>query len=200
MEVGMRAVVLTADQRSSRTSRDLVPDTLARLGEGALLSFERTAGDEIQGVFVDPDAAVAAVESLLRSETWAVGVGIGPIEEPLPDHARAGRGPAYVNARDAVNRAKQAPARVAVVGDEERRAAQLETALWLWSGVLSRRTKGGWEVADLAAEGKTHDEIARQLGITQPAVSQRAQAAGLVDAGRARRLAAELLGEALEEH
>jgi len=195
----MRAAVLTVDQRSSRTSRDLVPDTLARLGAGALLPFERTAGDEIQGVFTDPEAAVNAVEALLRSETWAVGIGIGAIEDPLPEHARAGRGPAYVNARNAVNRAKQAPARVAVVGDHSYRATQLETSLWLWSGVLSRRTKGGWEVADLAAEGKTHDEIARQLGITQPAVTQRAQAAGIVDAGRARRLAAELLGEALEE-
>jgi hypothetical protein len=196
----MRAVVLTADQRSSRSSRDLVPDTLAGLGIGGLLPFERTAGDEIQGVFIDPEAAVAAVESLLRSETWAVGIGIGTIEDPLPDHARAGRGPAYVHAREAVNRAKQVPAHVAVVGDDDYRARQVETALWLWSGILSRRTKGGWVVADLVAEGKTHDEIATQLGISQPAVTQRAQAAGLVDAGRARRLAVELLGEALEEN
>jgi hypothetical protein len=196
----MRALVLTADQRSSRTTRDLVPDTLTALGSGSLLPFERTAGDEIQGVFIDPEAAVDAVESLLRSETWAVGLGIGTIEDPLPDHARAGRGPAYVHAREAVNRAKQVPARVAVVGDEQYRARQLETALWLWSGILSRRTKGGWVVADLVAEGKTHDEIAAQLGITQSAVTQRAQAAGLVDAGRARRLAGELLGEALEEN
>ena len=196
----MRVLVLTADQRSSRTTRDLVPDTLTMLGSGSLLPFERTAGDEIQGVFTDPEPAVDAVESLLRSETWAVGLGIGTIEDPLPDHARAGRGPAYVHAREAVNRAKQVPARVAVVADEQYRARQLETALWLWSGILSRRTKGGWVVADLVAEGKTHDEIAAQLGITQSAVTQRAQAAGLVDAGRARRLAGELLGEALEEN
>jgi hypothetical protein len=196
----MRAVVLTADQRSSRTSRDLVPDTLAGLGAGALLPFERTAGDEIQGVFTDPEAAVTAVETLLRSETWAVGIGIGAIDDPLPDHARAGRGPAYVHARNAVNRAKQVSARVAVVGDDPYRASQLETSLWLWSGVLSRRTKRGWEVADLAAVGMTHDEIARQLGISQPAVTQRAQAAGIVDAGRARQLAVELLAEALEEN
>jgi DNA-binding CsgD family transcriptional regulator len=199
MEVRMRGVVLTVDQRSSRTSRDLVPDTLDRLGAGALLPFERTAGDEIQGVFTDPAAAVAAVETLLRSDAWAIGIGIGDIEDPLPTHARAGRGPAYVHARQAVNRAKQAAARVAVVGDPPYRATQLETALWLWSGLLSRRTDRGWEVADLAAEGRTHDEIARRLGITQPAVTQRAQAAGIVDAGRARQLAAELLAEALEE-
>jgi hypothetical protein len=196
----MRVVVLTADQRSSRSTRDLVPDTLTELGAGALLSFERTAGDEIQGVFTDPGAAVEAVASLLRSETWAVGIGIGTIEDPLPDHARAGRGPAYVHAREAVDRAKQVPAHVAVVGDDQYRGRQLETALWLWSGILSRRTKGGWVVADLVAEGRTHDQIAAQLGISQPAVTQRAQAAGLVDASRARRLAVELLGETLEEN
>jgi predicted transcriptional regulator len=76
----------------------------------------------------------------------------------------------------------------------------VETALWLWSAILARRTSGGWVVADLVAEGKTHHEIANQLGISQPAVTQRARAAGLADAGRARQLAVELLGEALEEN
>ena len=71
-------------------------------------------------------------------------------------------------------------------------ARALETTLWLWAAVLGRRTSRGWEVADLAAEGLSYDEIARRLGISPSAVSQRAAAAGIVESRRARELAADL--------
>ena len=71
--------------------------------------------------------------------------------------------------------------------------------LWLWAGVLTRRTAKGWEVADLVASGATHQQVGDRLGITQSAVSQRGQAAGLVEAARARELATELLTDLLEE-
>lgn len=193
----MQSVVLTVDQRSSRTGGDLVPEVLDRLAETAMLPFERTAGDEVQGLFNDPEGVVRAVGALLRADAWTIGVGIGDVEEPLPDHARAGRGPAYVHAREAVNRAKQTPQHVAVVGTPDYRAVQVESVLWLWAGVLSRRTERGWEVADLLATGLSHREVGEQLGITQSAVSQRAQVAGLVEARRAEKLVAQLIGEAL---
>jgi DNA-binding CsgD family transcriptional regulator len=56
--------------------------------------------------------------------------------------------------------------------------------------VLARRTGRGWEVADLAAEGLSYAEIGDRLGISQSAVSQRAQAAGIVEARRAHELVA----------
>ena len=68
----------------------------------------------------------------------------------------------------------------------------LETALWLWAALLSRRTRRGWEVADLVDAGLRYDEVADRLGITQSAVSQRAQAAGIVEGLRARELVTEL--------
>ena len=193
----MRAVVLTVDQRSSRTGADLVPGALDRLAETAALPFERTAGDEIQGLFTEPGGVVTAVATLLRTGEWTIGVGIGVVEEPLPDHARAGRGSAYVHARKAVNRARQAPQHVAVVGTPDYRAEQVEAVLWLWAGVLSRRTERGWEVADLVATGLSHREVGERLGISQSAVSQRARVAGLVEARRAEQLVAQLVGEAL---
>lgn len=194
----MRAIALTADQRSSRSGADLVPQVLDRLAGTADLAFERTAGDEVQGLFTAPDHVPRAVEVLVRSGAWTIGIGVGEVEEPLPDHARAGRGPAYVHARTAITRAKGSPVRLAVVGDRDYRAEQAESALWWWAGLLGRRTSRGWEVTDLVAEGLTHEQVARRLGITRSAVTQRIRTAGLAEAERAERLATQLLAEALE--
>lgn len=193
------ALVLTVDQRDSSHSEDRIPETLERLAPvPTLLAFERTAGDELQGVLDDPDAAMAAVGELLRADQWYVGVGVGAVEEPLPDHARAGRGPAYLRARTAVTDAKTSPWHVRVVADHWAGRA-LESTLWLWAAVLARRSPRGWEVADLVAEGLSYAEAGKRLGISQSAVSQRAQAAGIVEARRAEELAGVLARILLEE-
>jgi DNA-binding NarL/FixJ family response regulator len=153
-------------------------------------------GDEFQGVLDSPDSLAPAVETLLRDGAWHVGVGVGAVETPLPSHARAGRGPAYLHARAAVTAAKSSPWHLRVVGDDPDTRA-LETVLWLWASVLARRTARGWEVADLAAEGLSYDEVSRRLGISPSAVSQRAAAAGIVESRRARELATDLAARLL---
>ncbi|HEY0950881.1 transposase [Nocardioides sp.] len=197
------AIVLTVDQRGSRHSADRIPATLSRLAPlPTLLPFERTAGDEFQGVLDDPDAVAAAVGELLRDDGWYVGIGVGAVEEPLPDHARAGRGPAYLQARTAVSEAKTSPWHVRVLADHASApwaGRALETTLWLWAAVLGRRTTRGWEVADLVAQGMSYADAGHRLGISQSAVSQRAQAAGIVEARRAEELAAVLARTLLEE-
>src|SRR6478752_6926021 len=106
----MAVAVLTVDQRGSRTSDDRIPATLEALADAALLRpFERTAGDEFQGVLADPAGLAPIVEALLREDAWNVGIGVGAVEEPLPPHANAGRGAAYLYARDAVTSAKNSP-------------------------------------------------------------------------------------------
>jgi hypothetical protein len=193
----MRVVVLTVDQRgsSNQAATDRVPDALTGLAdlEGVTLlrPFERTAGDEFQGVLDDPRAVAPIVERLLREDAWNVGIGIGAVDEPLPESTRAGRGAAYVRARDAVTTAKSSPWRLRVEGDLPG-ARGLETALWLWAAMLARRTRRGWEVADLVDSGLRYDEVAARLDITQSAVSQRAQTAGIVEGRRARELITEL--------
>lgn len=199
----MRVVVLTVDQRGSsrRAAPDRVPDTLAALaglgGAGVLRAFERTAGDEFQGVLGDPLSLAAVVERLLREGVWNIGIGVAPVDTPLPESTRAGRGPAFVHARAAVTAAKSSPWHLRVEGDTTR-ARALESVLWLWAALLARRTPRGWEVADLVDTGLRYDEVAGRLGITQSAVSQRAQAAGIVEGLRARELVtglgADLLG------
>ena len=117
----MRVAVLTIDQRGSShdAATDQVPATLVALADVEMLRpFERTAGDEFQGVLDDPAALAAVVERLLREDGWNIGIGIGEVEEPLPESTRAGRGPAYLHAREAVTAAKSAPWRLRVAGDD----------------------------------------------------------------------------------
>lgn len=198
----MTVAILTVDQRGSQTGPDLVPAILDALNATALSptlrAFERTAGDEVQGILADPAAVVARLGLLLRAGEWNIGLGIGAVEEPLPASTRAGRGEAFVLARQAVMRAKQHPSRLSVVGLPEYRAERIETVAWLWAGVLNRRSARGWEVADLLGQGLSHADAAHRLGISQSAVSQRAQAAGLIEGERAARLLTELLAETLE--
>ena len=207
----MRVAVLTIDQRGSShdAATDRVPATLEALADVEMLRpFERTAGDEFQGVLDDPAALAAVVERLLREDSWNVGIGIGEVEEPLPESTRAGRGPAYLHAREAVTAAKSAPWRLRVAGDDrddrddphgKRSVRGLETTLWLWAAVLNRRTSRGWEVADLVDAGASYDQVAKRLGVTQSAISQRAQAAGIVEGRRAREFVTELVGGLLKD-
>jgi len=194
-------VVLTVDQDGSRAGPDQVPaalDTLAAVP--TLLPFERTVGDEFQGVLEDPAAAVPALEGLLRAGEWNIGIGIGRVETPLPDHARAGRGPAYLAARDAVTAAKASPwhmRAVAADGSRTDEVRALESAVWLWAALLGRRTPRGWQVADLVDQGLSYDQTATRLGITPSAVSQRAAAAGIAEGRRARELVEFLTRSAL---
>jgi hypothetical protein len=191
-------IVLTIDQRSSRASADLVPPLLVALNkrtraDGLVRRFERTAGDEVQGVLDNPVTVVGIVAELIRTDTWSIGIGVGEVAEPLPRMTRAGRGEAFLNAREAVTLAKNNPHRLSVVGADPYAAERTETVLWLLALVLRRRSIRGWEVADLLSGGLTRREVSQRLGISQSAVSQRAQAAGVVEEQRARRLAAELL-------
>ncbi|MFC0629191.1 transposase [Kribbella deserti] len=193
--------VLTVDQRDSRRTADLVPELLARLNAsprrpGLLRRFERTAGDEVQGVFSAAGPAIDVVVELLRTDRWNIGVGAGPVLEPLPRSTRAGQGPAFVHARDAVTKAKSSPHHVNVEGSDARQAEQVETVLWLLASVLRRRSQRGWEVADLLAAGMSRSEVGAKLGISQSAVTQRAQAAGIAEEVRGRALATELLSVA----
>ena len=198
----MRAAVLTIDQRGSskRAATDRVPATLAALADvGMLRPFERTAGDEFQGVLDDPAALATLAERLLREDAWNIGIGIGEVDEPLPESTRAGRGSAYQHARDAVTGGKSSLWHLRVAGDRSG-VRLLETSLWLWAALLSRRTPRGWEVADLVDSGLRYDGVAHQLGITQSAVSQRAAAAGIVEGRRARELVTELTRGLLVDH
>jgi hypothetical protein len=172
--------VLTVDQMGSRHAVDHVEDALAALaGLEAAAPFARTVGDEFQGALADPAAVVDAVVTLLRSGHWHVGLGIGPVEAPLPVDPRAGRGPAFLAARAAVERAKREPSHLcvvsAVVGTE---ATDAGVAFQLLAALYQRRTSDGWEAIEEVRRGASQASAAARLGISRQAVGQRLRAAG----------------------
>lgn len=199
--------VLTADQHASTVRGDQVEDLLAEVSrwlaasgraDGVALPLERTVGDEVQTVLRDAAAAVALALHLQRLGGWAVGIGAGPVDEPLAATSRASSGPAFVHARQAVERARGRGVRVPVVvaGEAARPAAHASALLQLLGAVVRRRSAAGWEVADLLDAGLNQREAAARLRITEQAVSQRL-AAALYDEERGLHpLAAELLDAA----
>jgi hypothetical protein len=181
--------VITADQIDSRHHPDLVPDTIAGLNRrheaSLLLPFERTAGDEIQGLTDKPATALAIVLELTRTSEWSVGCGVGTVREPLPDSVRAASGRAFIRAREAVGGAKKAAYRFTLARDisRERRGgpALIDPApiLELLLAIRSRRTLESWQLYDLLAAGLTQAEAAQRLDIPVSALSGRVRSAGI---------------------
>lgn len=193
-----------ADQVASRTDTDRVPAALAALDRvPMLLPFERTAGDEIQGLTDDAASVVAAVQALSRLSGWRIGIGAGTVDQPLPASTRSARGPVYLAARAAMTAARHSPADLAlalptgVAGERYREfaddARDAETALWLLRSVLARRSQEGWELMDLLDEGLSNAQAARRLGISPSAVSQRLARAARAEGLRGAQLAVRLL-------
>ncbi len=191
--------VVTADQQGSRATEDRVPALLAGLPTvpGVMRGAERTVGDEVQAVLDDADGVVELVLHLLRLGEWSVGIGAGPVEEPLPATSREGRGKAFVLARGAVEAAKSRNRSVplAVRGVDEVAARDAEAVLTLVGAIAARRSEAGWQAVDEAvASGDAGQEaVARRLGVSQQAVSQRLRAALWAEELAARPAAARLL-------
>ncbi|MEU4387753.1 hypothetical protein [Promicromonospora sp. NPDC023805] len=212
-------IVLTVDQRGSTHSADNVPSLLARLESwtrgraGLKLAFERTVGDEVQGVLDGTaDGAELAVDltlDLLRDQGWSVGIGVGSVEVPLPKVSRDARGPAFYRARDAVERAKSRTKgiSVAVEGPDgaggSNRAREIESLLRLLGAIRARRTPQGWEAVDalasLAGRPGRQKIAAQTLEISEQAVSQRVRAALWQEEEGVRPIVVRLLAE-LAEH
>ncbi len=194
--------VITADQHASQRDEDRVPAILAALAETGLTpirAFERTVGDEIQGILASAADVLGACERLHRHGHWAVGIGLGAADE-LAGTAAASRGPVFVAARAAVERArgKAVPVPVAVEtapGERTRAADHAEALAQLLASVQRRRSAAGWEAIDLLP-GSSQAAVAERLGISPAAVSQRLRAAQWAEARSVEPLLSELLDAA----
>ncbi|QEO13260.1 DNA-binding protein [Agromyces intestinalis] len=176
--------VITADQIGSRRSFDQASELIDRLesirGDDLTLPADQTAGDEVQLLTASAAAALDLVLEAARDGRWSVGLGVGEVRTPLPDAARKASGPAFIAARDAVEAAKRADGRVALrsgAPDASGRAGHVEALLRLLVLLRARRSDAGWEVVDLAREGRPQKEIAALLDVSPAAVSARLKAA-----------------------
>lgn len=201
---------ITADQKGSRRSSDRVPEALAileRLDSKLILPFERTAGDEIQALTTDSTAIVDIVLSLTQLGGWHLGFGLGSVETPIPTSTRAARGSAYIAARQAINNARSAPANLCLcesepilrASDEESALRHAEWVLILLRALASRRTSEGWEIAAALDRVKSGSLVAKELGISPSAVSQRSSRAAVREVRMGARLAVALLDVAMGE-
>lgn len=183
--------VLTIDQRGSTNDADRVPELLRALGGYPDVRFERSVGDEVQGVLQDPALVVAVALLALRSGHWYVGIGVGPGTLAQDASPREGSGAAFVAARRAVERAKSAAGHVpvaVVAGSREHEAAaacaNAEAVLRLLGRLVQDRTEAQWRVVDAlqsksgAATGQRAGRhglqklVAQELGISEQSVSR----------------------------
>ncbi len=167
--------VLTANQQADRRGRDRVAGVLRRLADGvpAVVPFERTAGEEFQGVLADPAVVVDVVLRLVREGGWRIGVGAGPVQTPSSDSVRVGAGPAHLYARRAVDAAGQRSVRLAVRGAVPADAGDAQAVLSALAVVVQRRSAQAWEALELVGAGHTQAGAAAALGVSRQAVGQR---------------------------
>ena len=210
--------VLTIDQRGSTGGRDLVPGLLSQLdGIASGGRFERSVGDEVQGVVEQPAEVVEITLHSLRSGQWYVGIGVGAVDLPLPASPREGAGEAFVAARLAVEKAKAAAGHVplSVVAGGFRRGgpptagaepgikacANAEAVLRLIGRLVQDRTEAQWKVVDTlrvlqhdaAARHGSQKLAAAKLGITEQSVSRAVLRSGWQEEWAARPAAEMLL-------
>jgi hypothetical protein len=194
---------LTINQRDSRRDGDQVPQLLKDLRHiPALLDFDRSVEDEVQGIVDCAHQAVETALIALRSGHWYVGIGVGPVNQPFPNQIKHASGHGLVYARRAVERLRNGPDRipVAVEGPLAHIAAEAEAVLRLLGHIVQHRTTAEWRVLDLLTPGVRGQQkaVAQELGISTQAVSKALHRAQWVDEHAARPAAATLLELILE--
>lgn len=178
--------VLTIDQRDSRHSDDAVADALEVLatlpGLAVLAAFERTVGDELQGVLDDGLSVLRCILTVMDLSPWHIGIGVGPMPDPLPVSVRTASGPTFVAARAAVDLAKRRDSVVEIATSRagtdraarsDDRADDATAATQLLVDLVTRRSTTGVDAVRLARTGLGQAEIAERLGVTRQAIGQR---------------------------
>ena len=210
--------VLTIDQQGSTTDVDRVPDLIAALRNLTPVPFERSVGDELQGVVEDAADVVDVALHALRGGHWYVGIGIGMVSLARGASPREGSGSGFVAARKAVELAKGAAGQVplSVVSGSMVRgkdlqpqtqedavaSANAQAVLRLIGRLVQQRTEAQWRVVDRlrAVQGVvghgSQKQVARELGITEQSVSRTVLRSAWQEEWAARPAAAMLLEHA----
>lgn len=190
--------VVTINQRDSREVGDLVPELLREFRfVDAVIPFQRSVGDELQGVVGSAQLAVDVALKAIRFRRWHVGIGVGEVHSPIPERITDAEGYGLVYSRRAVNRAQKTGERIplAIDGPDSEVAAEAEAVLRLLGQIVYTRTEAEWNVLDLMTPGARGQQklIAAELGITTQAVSKAVIRSHWVEEWATRPAAARLL-------
>lgn len=208
--------VLTIDQRGSTTDVDRVPGLIDALRSLTPDPFERSVGDELQGVVEQAADVVDVALHALRDGHWYVGIGIGAVQLAPGGSPREGSGSGFVAARKAVELAKGAAAQVplSVVSGSIGRgrglppgaregamsSANAQAVLRLIGRVVQQRTAAQWRVVDRLRALEDGDvrrgsqkQVARELRISEQSVSRAVLRSGWQEEWAARPAAVMLL-------
>ena len=208
--------VLTIDQRGSTADVDRVPALISALRSLTPAPFERSVGDELQGVVEHAADVVDIALHALRDGHWYVGIGIGAVHLTPGGSPREGTGSGFVAARKAVELAKGAAAQVPLsvvsgsvgrgrdtspdAGKGTMSSANAQAVLRLIGRVVQQRTPAQWRVVDRlralqGGEGRhgSQKQVAHELGITEQSVSRAVLRSGWPEESAARPAAVMLL-------
>lgn len=207
--------VLTIDQQGSTSDIDRVPELIAALRNLTPVPFERSVGDELQGVVEQAADVVDVALHALRDGHWYVGIGIGAVGLAPGASPREGSGSGFVAARKAVELAKGAAGQVplsvvsgtmvrskdlqAHAGEDSMASANAQAVLRLIGRLVQQRTEAQWRVVDRlraiqgGARHGSQKQVARELGITEQSVSRAVLRSGWQEEWAARPAAAMLL-------
>lgn len=169
--------VLTINQRDTAENGDRVDDLIAALAAVPTLHpFQRSWADEAIGVVLDADDALNAALIAVRQRRWNIGIGAGPVHQPIPEDITEAEGWGLVYAREAVERAQAGNDRIplSVVGLNEELSQEAEAVLKLIGQLVATRTDAEWRALDLLTPGVRgqYKAVAEALGVSVQAVSQ----------------------------
>jgi len=145
---------------------------------------ERTVGSAAIALADRAETAVDAVRIAAETGDWEIGLGVGPVEQPLPAETRAAGGPAVAAATLALRASRttgQVPLSVRASDPRhEATAADAEAVLRLVGWMIATRNRGQWRAVHALREHPeaTQRELAALLGITQQTVSRAVKTSG----------------------
>lgn len=152
-----------------------------RFTDSIVSKFLLTIGDEFQGVLNDAAKSydvIVAMRELLYPVEFVFGVGVGTITTEIAPEAIGMDGPAFYNARAALEEGKEDGYEVRYRGVSESFDYLINAMLVLIEALKRDWTEHQFKVISIYRETSNQAEVARRLEVSRSAISQILAAAG----------------------
>lgn len=152
-----------------------------RFTDSIVSKFLITIGDEFQGVLNDAAKSydvIVAMRELLYPVEFVFGVGVGTIATEIAPEAIGMDGPAFYNARVALEEGKGGGYEVRYRGVGESFDYLINAMLVLIEALKRNWTEHQFKVISIYRETSNQAEVARRLKVSRSAISQILAAAG----------------------